>query len=81
MNGDGDDGEIEVKITPRPKVMARSLTRLTDRGSVALTAQAQCVFFSAGEARLTCAHKVVTRISGRHSYGVVNLEEDRLELA
>ncbi len=67
LYGGGDYGEIEGDIAPRPTTMARPGTRLTDRRSVALMAQAQCLFFSAGEARLTCAHKVVTRIAGRRS--------------
>ena len=67
MYGDGDDGEIERNIDPRPKVMARPLTCLTDRRTMALTTQAQYLFFSADEARLTCAHKVVTKIADRRS--------------
>ena len=67
LYGDGDDDELEGNIAPRLKAMAWSLTHLTDRRSVALTAQAQCLFFNAGEARLTCAHKVVTKIVDRRS--------------
>ena len=65
-------------IAPRPKAMSGTLTRLIDRRSVALTAQAQYLFFSAGEAHLTCARKIVTRISDRRSYGAVNMEGDQL---
>ena len=64
---DRDDGELEGNIAPRPKAMAWTLTRLIDRRSVALAAHAQCLFFSAGEARLTCVRKVVTRIADRRS--------------
>ena len=67
LYGDRDDGELEGNIAPRPKAMAWPLTRLIDRRSVALAAQAQYLFFSAGEARLTCARKVVTRIADRRS--------------
>ena len=64
---EGDGCELEGNITPRPKAMAWSLTHLTDRRSVALPAQAQCLFFNTGEARLTCARKVVTRIADGRS--------------
>ena len=64
LYGDGDDGELEGNIAPRPKAMAQPLTRLTDRRSVALTAQAHCLFFGAGKACLTYAQEVVTRIAG-----------------
>ena len=60
---DGDDGELEGNIASKPKAMAWPLICLTDRRSVALTAQAQCLFFSTGETRLTCARKVVTGIA------------------
>jgi hypothetical protein len=63
LYGDGDDDELERNIALR----AWPLKRLTDRRSVALTAQAQCLFFNAGEARLTCARKVVTKIADRRS--------------
>ena len=63
LYGDGDGDELERNIAPR----AWPLKRLTDRRSVALTAQAQCLFFSAGDARSTCAYKVVTKIADRHS--------------
>ena len=64
---DGDDGELEGNIAPRPKAMVWPLTHLTDRRSVAVTAQAQCLFFNAGEARLICVGKVVSRIADRRS--------------
>ena len=67
LYGDRDDGELEGNIAPRPKAMAWPLTRLIDRRSVALAAHAQCLFFSAGEARLTCTRNVVTRIADRRS--------------
>ena len=67
LYGDRDDGELEGNIVPRPKAMVWTLTRLIDRRSVALATQAQSLFFSAGEARLTCARKVVTRIADRRS--------------
>ena len=67
LYGNGDDSELEGNIAPRAKAMVWPLIHLTDRRSVALTAQAQYLFFSAGEARLTCARKVVTRIADRRS--------------
>ena len=67
LYGDRDDGELEGNIAPRPKAMAWPLTRLIDRISVALAARVQCLFFSAGKARLTSARKVVTRIVDRSS--------------
>ena len=63
----GDDGELEGNIAPRPKAMVWPLAHLTDRRPVAVTTQAQCLFFTAGEARLACARKVVTRIAYRLS--------------
>ena len=65
--GNGDDDALEGNIAPRPKAVTWPLTRLTDRRSVALTAQAQCLFFNAGEARLTWARNVVTKITARRS--------------
>ena len=67
LYGGGDDGEIEGNIAPRPMTMVWPLVHLTDRRSVAVTAQAQCLFFNAGEARLTCARNVLTRITDRRS--------------
>ena len=65
LYGNCDDDELEGNTAPRPKAMAWPLTRLTDRRSVALTAQAQCLFFNAGEACLMWARKVVTKIADR----------------
>ena len=67
LYGGGGDGEIEGNIAPIPKEMVWLLTHLIDRRSVAVTSQVQCLFFNAGEARLTCARKVVTKIADRRS--------------
>ena len=61
LYGDGDDGELEGNIAPRPKAVVWPLNHLTDRRSVAVTAQALCLFSDAGESHLTCTHKVMTR--------------------
>ena len=70
--GGGGDGEIEglcsrAEFAPRPKALARALTRLIDRRSAALTAQAQCLVFGADEVCSVCAHKNVTRRSHRNT--------------
>ena len=67
LYGGGGVGEIEGNIAPIPKEMVWLLTHLTGRRSVAVTVHAQCLFFNAGEACLTCARKVVTRIADRRS--------------
>ena len=67
LYGDGDADELEGNIAPRAKAMVWPLTHLTGSRSVAVTTQAQCLFFDAGEARLTCTHKVVTRRADRCS--------------
>ena len=65
LYGDDDDDEFEGNIAQKPKSMAWPLTHLTDRRSVAVTTQAQYLFFTTGESRLACARKVVTRIADR----------------
>ena len=67
LYGDGDDGELEGNIAPRAKIMVWPLTHLRHRRSVAVTTQAQCLFFDASEARLTCTRNVMTRRADRRS--------------